>query len=504
VRALIITGLMLGQGLAMLACGGNGGPAVDAAPVGPGQDVCVAASGRVVVYVDGVAGSDGNRGTSDAPLASIEAGIGRAGAQAASASVFVAAGVYEASLALESGVSICGGFDPATGWTRDPAVHVTEIRGAASAAVSARAIERATWLDGLTIASVDATAPGQSSIAILAVGSSGLRLRGVVLRPGNGAPGADGATGATGADGEPGATGDAGCEDDIFPCGSCSQPDVGSGGASTCNVPGGDGGASGFENADGTGGTLGTAPSASDPEIGASGGTAGTGDQRAGGAGDPGGPGTDGSPGAGGGEIGTFQPDGRQDDAGYEPASGEDGTAGTSGGSGGGGGGGHGGSSFCNSFGGAGGGGGAGGCGGGAGQGGGGGGGSFGLLLIESTAWIADTDIQTGNGGGGGAGGAAGPGGAGGDGGGASAGEDDAGGGGAGGAGGAGGRGGAGGGGGGGPAIGVVCSGDSTIEVIGEQTGLQIQIGSGGAAGASDGNPGAPGLAVPALGCGNV
>ncbi|HWN66092.1 MAG TPA: hypothetical protein VNM90_00565, partial [Haliangium sp.] len=170
---------------------------------GPGDVVCVAApggdagAGRVVAYVNAAGGSDSNPGTIDAPLATIEAGIARAGVMAASASVLVAAGVYEESLVLANGISICGGFDATAGWERDPAAYPTEIRGQ-GVVMSATSIERDTWLDGLTITGVDATAPGQSSIAVLAVSSSGLRLRGVKLRPGNGAAGEAGMPGPAG------------------------------------------------------------------------------------------------------------------------------------------------------------------------------------------------------------------------------------------------------------------------------------------------------------------
>lgn len=190
----------------------------------PGEDVCAVTPGRVVVYVDAAGGNDGNAGTGDAPMATIEAGIARAGVQAASASVFVAAGVYQESLELADGVSLRGGFDATAGWARDPAAHVTEVRGQ-GVVVAARDVNRDTWLDGLTITGADATASGQSSIAVQAARSSGLRMRGVLLRPGNGddgergepvdaptlsgAPGPGDAGGNSGAgdDGQPGSTG---------------------------------------------------------------------------------------------------------------------------------------------------------------------------------------------------------------------------------------------------------------------------------------------------------
>jgi hypothetical protein len=106
-------------------------PALDGPPdAGPKPvGVCAAAPDRVVVYVDGAGGSDDNPGTIDAPLARIEVGIARAGVQSASASVFVAAGVYEESLVLADGVSVCGGFDATAGWARNPVAHPTEVRG---------------------------------------------------------------------------------------------------------------------------------------------------------------------------------------------------------------------------------------------------------------------------------------------------------------------------------------------------------------------------------------
>ena len=127
--------------------------------------------------------------------------------------VNVAAGTYSEDVNLRSGVSLYGGYDPAT-WNRAPATFVTSIVPASSRAIGVMAdnLPGALTLDGFTIVSGPAdnsTGTGGSSYGILAVNSlliiSGNHIIGGEGFGGlNGSNGVDGRPGPNGFDGAPG------------------------------------------------------------------------------------------------------------------------------------------------------------------------------------------------------------------------------------------------------------------------------------------------------------
>jgi hypothetical protein len=431
-------------------------------------------------------GSDSNAGTATDPLGTIAAGL--AVAQVfGSAQVWVGSGDYAGPrLDLASGVSITGGFDPAT-W--QPSLFETRYYATTAVAAQATGLTLPTKLEQIRLAAANATVPSESSYALL-VSSSSTHLAIVrsALMAGAGASGFAGASGASGASAASGAIGHPGCENSTLLCSSCSRPPGGAGGSSACGRTGGVGGLPGLGPNSGLAGGTGT--------VGTPGGAGGASSAN----------GISGSPGLAGGAG----PNGSAGStaltataAGLLAQSGGNGGTGAPGNGGGGGGGGGGGTASCDSYGSSGGGGGGGGCGGSFGLGGGAGGGSIALYLYGSSAVVSETTLETANGAAGGVGGFHGLGGSGGGAGpggpyGGSGEQDDGGNGAAGGSGGAGGAGGYGGGGAGGPSIGIACGGGSSLLLDFDSL---FSLGSPGPGGASAGNAGASGVLADRLGC---
>ena len=161
----------------------------------------IAARGVFVARTGSDASGDGSLG---APYATIQVGIDAAIPGTRDA-VFVAAGVYDGSVALREGVSVYGGygFDFST---RDILGNETAIVGGtptedAVGAVNAAGIRGAvTVLAGFTIVGADALAAGASSYAVHALDcTSALTLRDNRVRAGNGAAGLAGGSGGDGA-----------------------------------------------------------------------------------------------------------------------------------------------------------------------------------------------------------------------------------------------------------------------------------------------------------------
>jgi hypothetical protein len=342
-------------------------------------------------------GSDSNAGTPTDPLETLAAGL--AVAQVfGSAQVWVASGDYAGPrLDLASGVSITGGFDPAT-W--HPSLFETRYYATTSVAAQATGLTLPTKLEQIQLAAANATVPGESSYALL-VSSSSTHLAVVrsALMAGAGASGLAGASGSLGASGSNGLIGHPGCENSTLLCSSCSRPPGGAGGSSACGRSGGVGGPPGLGPNSGLFGGTGTV----DTPGGAGGASSGNGTP-----GSPGSVGASGPQGPGGSTVLTAGA------TGLLAQSGSNGGAGAPGNGGGGGGGGGGGTTDCDSYGSSGGGGGAGGCGGSGGLGGSGGGGSIALYLYGSAAVVSETTFETANGASGGAGGLHGLGGSGG------------------------------------------------------------------------------------------
>ena len=423
------------------------------------------------VYVS-AAGSDAGDGTISAPLRTIAAGLTLA-QSSGKTRVNVAAGTYPELVQLRSGISLYGGYDPAT-WNRAPATFISTV-GPASSGEAIAMIGDLVFnltIDGFTIRSGNAAGPEASAYGLILTNAR-ITISGNHIIAGDGVGGLHGFDGIAGVDGSAGSNGGPG------EFGGATPGAGGAAGFIVCDgvsLNGGTGGDGGGPTDNGLAGESGLGPS---PGTGGAGGAGGTTSPLPGENGASGIPGARGSGGGGGRDFGSA--------AGRRYAA-EDGSAGQIGvrGSGGGGGGGGGGYNalFQIGAGNGGGGGGSGGCAGFGSGGGGGGGGSFGMYVDEnSTITVTGNTIATGTGG---AGGNAGPGGAGGRGGaGGVGGTTDApqvGAGGDGASGTAGGDGGPGGGGGGGPTVGIISRASTIIE-----SGNTFVLGTPGAGGSSPG-----------------
>ncbi|MDH5761326.1 MAG: Ig-like domain-containing protein, partial [Gemmatimonadota bacterium] len=263
-------------------------------------------------------GNDSNDGTRASPLRTIAAAIALGESQGGG-DVYLAAGSYGESVTLRTGVSLYGGFDPAT-WLREPSSFVTHIDGGETAIRGSSLSE--VRVDGLTIRSSDATVG--SSIGIRLTGSSVVVVSNNVIVSRRGADGANGVRGTNGSSGGMGSWGQEGsCDDSTGGAG-------GAGGTSPNGRSGGAGGAGGYSAANGSAGSAGG---------GASGGAGGAGGAW-GAKGSIGSNGADGASGISGTRGGGGGPIGLLTGTGYRPLDGLAGGNGTQGFGGGGGGGG--------------------------------------------------------------------------------------------------------------------------------------------------------------------
>jgi hypothetical protein len=425
-------------------------------------------------------GNDNNTGTKAQPKREIQAAV--LAGSLTGRYVLAAGGDYTAVQAA-TGVSIYGGYDPAS-WARSND-QSTAIIGPPQGVLADG--DTNVTLQLLTVRGVSpGGANGQSAYGIRAISGSSLRLQRVTVLADGGSPGAAGANGAAGRPGSAGQNGTEGAADaDVDAPG-------GAGGDSIVARTGGKGGDGRYES-DGQGGEtgrFGTPGGAGGDLVHGLGGNEGR-------SGDDGQDGSQGAPGAvgPGGDASTVL-------AGvtWQGRGGIDGIYGApgNGGGGGGGGGGQTGYFVINGTGSGGGGGGGGGEGGRGGGGGRAGGGSFGVYLYNSSIVVEGSSIAAGNGGAGGRGGNGGKGGDGGRGGTGGDGTYETGWGGNGGRGGNGGQGGGGGGGAGGPSIRIYKAGTSTATVTDSTvTGATPGAGGGvGNGGTGPGGTGATGIAA--------
>lgn len=350
------------------------------------------------VFVDTVSGSDANAGTIASPKKTIQAGIDAAAAMSPPKDVYVSKGTYAEHVDMANGVSLYGGYDAASGWSRS-IKNITGIPSPTTIGISAQSLTAPFTIQLVALTTQSAPAgSGESAVGIrIFKNTGGATVQGCLITSGNGGSGAVPLPGPKGADG-----GNA----------------IGtSGGASSCGSIGGYGGPAVSGATAGIAGGMGAGPGGGPP---GGGGSSGSACCSTGNGGDGGG-GTAGLGGKRGADattaapaIGSLLADGT-----YSPANGSGGAAGGAGGGGGGGGSGGASSSGCpfscgpktSGSGGAGGG---GGCGGGGGVAGGGGGASFGILVVDTVTVVDQCQIAAGNGGDGGAGGAGGAGGPGG------------------------------------------------------------------------------------------
>ena len=156
----------------------------------PSEDPCVIVEslGVFVSSSAGTAKGDGSRGK---PYGSLTSGI--AAAKASGKRVYACAETYIETLTFENGVSLFGSLDCANGWM--PGSQRAKLQAPASPAARAHEITLTTRVESVDLYAPDATAPGGSSIALIADMSPGLRFRHVGFHAGNGQKGVDGANG---------------------------------------------------------------------------------------------------------------------------------------------------------------------------------------------------------------------------------------------------------------------------------------------------------------------
>jgi hypothetical protein len=198
-------------------------------------------------------GADGNPGTRELPVASIQKALGIA-ELASKRDVYVAGGVYTGSVDLIAGVSLYGGYGPGFA-ERDTVSHQTAIVGIAptsgpSVAVRCTGISgvgQTTRVDGLTILSANAKAAGESSYGLLSDGCDD-RLQVTYLQIGAG-DGAAGSAGLPGQNGPKGVLGSSGIKAKDIGHDLCAPTDA---------SPGGPGGLQECGGSDASGGHGGT------------------------------------------------------------------------------------------------------------------------------------------------------------------------------------------------------------------------------------------------------
>ncbi|MDA0165928.1 hypothetical protein OM076_37025, partial [Solirubrobacter ginsenosidimutans] len=274
------------------------------------------------IFVDGGGGLDTRSGTRDFPKKTITNAL--AAAKAAGKDVYVAAGTYAESLALEPNLGIYGGYTPnfAARSTTEP----TTINGGPQAAMADG--DAGVVLQLLTFQGA-AAGPGGSSYGLRIVNNAKVAVQRVTAIGGTAGAGGVGTTGTIGATGGNGTVGNS------SGCGTSQAAATGGGSGGGSN--GGGGGAGGTSAGGGSNGVTGSGAGGGFRGAGG-GGANGGGNQTGGngGTGQPGGPGSAG-PNA---PTATFTPE-LAGAGGWAGTNGTLGTAGTgaSGGGGGGGGG---------------------------------------------------------------------------------------------------------------------------------------------------------------------
>ena len=169
-------------------------PAVDgpkAVPVGGPADASeLTEAFGVFVTPRGTRSGDGSRGR---PLDTIQGGIDvgkRTGKR-----VYVCAGTYKEALVLADSISVIGGLDCSDSSVWRAGAGLSRIESPTSPAVRAKAIVTPTRLEGLAVVAPNGSAPSQSSIGLIADGST-LTIARSKISAGDAANGADGVEGA--------------------------------------------------------------------------------------------------------------------------------------------------------------------------------------------------------------------------------------------------------------------------------------------------------------------
>ena len=437
-------------------------PGCDAGADPKDSPACVASS--FGVFVSAAAADDTGDGSKEHPVQKIATAVAKT--SALKSRVYICEGSYAAAISIDAthdGVSLFGGFDCSSWQFASKTVKIAPAAiAAAPPALTIAGFTKPASFEDLEVDAPNGTAAGDSSIAALVAGSSGISFKRVILAAGTGVTGTSGAVGVVGtptpADlsgiggGLAGSTLDKSC--------TCSNGGTTTGGLGGVGVAGtGDNGtiAQAIPSPVGATGAGGTAlQCANVTPIG----------------------GVRGSDAPAGSDALKLTTSGKLDAAGWHPGNGATGVSGLPGQGGGGGGG---------ATGGQGGGGACGGCGASGGTGGHGGGASIAISVISSAVSLSASILSTKKAGDGGGGAAGGSGQAGGIRGGASGGACN------GGNGGRGGDGGAGSGGSGGISVGVLYSG--AMPTVDPGTTAAITLGGAGAAGAGGKTPALDGKA---------
>jgi len=195
-------------------------------------------------------GNDGNPGTLDEPLLTVQGGLDAAAA-ASLPNVYVATGVYSESISLVAGVNVYGGYS-ADFEIRDPAINQTVIMGLPFTAGMPGAVNCVDILDipatlsGFHVFGGDAMEPGGSSYAIYVSNSNdSARFVNNWFIAGNGRDGLHGGDGGDGQDGVDGQAGEGAYDILKDQCSDQDWTTAGSGGSKQCggdSVSGGAGG----------------------------------------------------------------------------------------------------------------------------------------------------------------------------------------------------------------------------------------------------------------------
>ncbi len=157
-----------------------------------------------VIYLDPAWEGVGSNGSREAPFTSWDEALVAATTRGSRVIVIAGSPTFLGPFELSDGLSILGGFD--RDWQRDPEerprfhVRPADVDDEAAAVVGmrARGIVSTTILAGVDVGVYSwwrqsDSGPGRSTVALLADGSPGLRLRDVRLVAGNAESGADGA-----------------------------------------------------------------------------------------------------------------------------------------------------------------------------------------------------------------------------------------------------------------------------------------------------------------------
>jgi hypothetical protein len=131
-------------------------------------------------------------GTHGHPLATIQAGIDKA--KTVGKRVYVCAGLYKQALVIADSISVIGGLDCTNNEWRT-GTGVSRIESPTSPAMRAKDIKSATRLEGLDVTAPNATAPGGSSIGLLADHAAALVVARSKIVAGNAMKGDDGGEG---------------------------------------------------------------------------------------------------------------------------------------------------------------------------------------------------------------------------------------------------------------------------------------------------------------------